>query len=178
MRVFTMYTLYLIFFVLYECNYITLDMSPNKVVNKNFKTASVFIFKSIMTNSRNLGWCELKHHKTSQSQSERRRISGHWQGRLGGEVSLYSRSNVNHVIREHLAVLSEGILKPNSKPFFRYCDRPLNCHVGLPSGMTPCLKDQILKNIEQYLIGDINNNLLSSVHTSSKLFWMLQSIMT
>ena len=50
-----MYTLYLIFFVLYECNYITLDTSPNKVVNKNFKTASVFIFKSIMTSRRNLG---------------------------------------------------------------------------------------------------------------------------
>ena len=32
-------------------------------------------------------------------------------------MSLYSPSNVNHVIREHLAVLSVGILKPNSKLF-------------------------------------------------------------
>ena len=86
--------------------------------------------------------------KTSQNITKHHKVKGRdeeFQGtdrvvieRLGGEVSLYSRSNVNHVIREHLAVLSVGILKPNSKPFFRYCDRPLNCHVGLPSGMTPC----------------------------------------
>ena len=83
-------------------------------------------------------------------------------------MSLYSRSNVNHVIREHSAVLSVGILKPNSKLFVVTVIDLQILMLAFPRGITPCQKDQILKNIEQYLIGDMNYNLLSSVNTSSK----------
>ena len=83
-------------------------------------------------------------------------------------MSLYSPSNVNHVIREHSAVLSVGILKPNSKLFVVTVIDLQILMLAFPRGMTPCQKDQILKNIEQYLIGDMNYNLLSSVNTSSK----------
>ena len=83
-------------------------------------------------------------------------------------MSLYSRSNVNHVIHEHSAVLSVGILKPNSKLFVVTVIDLQILMLAFPRGITPCQKDQILKNIEQYLIGDMNYNLLSSVNTSSK----------
>lgn len=56
------------------------------------------------------------HHKVKARDEEFQGTDRVVIGRLGGEVSLYSRSNINHVLRqgEHSEVLSVEILKPIS----------------------------------------------------------------
>ncbi|CAH3024985.1 unnamed protein product, partial [Porites evermanni] len=68
-------------------------------------------------------------------------------GRFGGGVCFYIRSNINYVVREDLdnellEILSIEILKPNSKSFVV---------TSLDS-----------ENVEHYLMGDMNCDLLSS----------------
>ena len=89
-------------------------------------------------------------------------------GRFGGGVCFYIRSNINYVVREDLnnellEILSIEILKPNSKPFVvTSWYRPPNSLIDLFSNIDSLLARIDSENVEHYLMGDMNCGLLSS----------------
>ena len=77
-------------------------------------------------------------------------------------------SNINYVVREDLdnellEILSIEILKPNSKPFVvTSWYRPPNSLIDLFSNIDSLLARLDSENVEHYLMGDMNCDLLSS----------------
>ena len=89
-------------------------------------------------------------------------------GRFGGGVCFYIRSNINYVVREDLdnellETLSIEIRKPNSKPFVvTSWYRPPNSPIEPFSNIVSLLGRLDSENVEHYIMGDMNCDLLSS----------------
>ena len=98
-------------------------------------------------------------------------------GRFGGGVCFYIRSDINYVVRKDLddqllEILSIEIRKPNSKPFVvTSWYRPPNSSPDLFLHLDTVLGRLDSEHVEHYLIGDMNCNLLSSdnIHTRALL---------
>ena len=88
-------------------------------------------------------------------------------GRSGGGICFYIRSNINYFLREDLVMdrlemLSIEVRKLSTKPFvITTWYRPLNSPVDLFSHLDILLRKLDTENIEHYLMGDINCDLLS-----------------
>ena len=88
-------------------------------------------------------------------------------GRSGGGICFYIRSNINYLLREdlvmdHLEMLSIEVRKLSTKPFvITTWYRPPNSSVDLFSHLDILLRKLDTENIEHYLMGDINCYLLS-----------------
>ena len=95
-------------------------------------------------------------------------------GRSGGGVCFYIRSNINYSIRKDLQnqlfeILSIEIRKPNSKPFVvTTWYRPLHSPVELFSHLDTLLGKLDSENVEHFLMGDMNCNLLSNENVYAK----------
>ena len=83
-------------------------------------------------------------------------------------VNKTNKTNINYVVREDLdnellEILSIEILKPNSKPFVvTSWYRPPNSLIDLFSNIDSLLARLDSENVEHYLMGDMNCDLLSS----------------
>jgi len=92
-------------------------------------------------------------------------------GRFGGGVCFYIRSNVNFILREDLEIkpleiLSIEVHKLSSKPFvITTWYRPPNSSVDLFSHFDTVLRKLDSENVEHYLMGDLNSDLLSENNT-------------
>ena len=95
-------------------------------------------------------------------------------GRFGGGVCFYIRSEINYVVREDLnskllEILSVEIHRPNSKPFVvTSWYRPPNSPVDLFSNIDFLLGRLDSENIEHYLLGNMNCDLLSSDYSYAR----------
>ena len=89
-------------------------------------------------------------------------------GRFGGGVCFYIRSDINYAVREDLnnlllEILSIEIRKPNSKPFVvTSWYRPPNSSPNLFPHLDTLLGRLDSEHVEHYFIGDMNCDLLSS----------------
>ena len=89
-------------------------------------------------------------------------------GRFGGGVCFYIRSDINYAVREDLnnlllEILSIEIRKPNSKPFVvTSWYRPPNSSPNLFPHLDALLGRLDSEHVEHYFIGDMNCDLLSS----------------
>ena len=89
-------------------------------------------------------------------------------GRFGGGVCFYIRSDINYAVREDLnnqllEILSIEIRKPNSKPFVvTSWYRPPNSSPNLFPHLDTLLGCLDSEHVEHYFIGDMNCDLLSS----------------
>ena len=89
-------------------------------------------------------------------------------GRFGGGVCLYIRSDINYAVREDLnnqllEILPIEIRKPNSKPFVvTSWYRPPNSSPNLFPHLDTLLGRLDSEHVEHYFIGDMNCDLLSS----------------
>ena len=100
-------------------------------------------------------------------------------GRNGGGVCIYVRSNINFQLRadlspNNLECLTVEISKPRSKPFLvSTWYRPPQSSPGLFSTFERIIDKIDDENLELYLLGDLNCNLLSEVvsNNSSHLLY-------
>ena len=90
-------------------------------------------------------------------------------GRNGGGVCIYVRSNINFQLRadlspNNLECLTVEISKPRSKPFLvSTWYRPPQSSPDLFSTFERIIDKIDAENLELYLMGDLNCNLLSEV---------------
>ena len=90
-------------------------------------------------------------------------------GRNGGGVCIYVRSNINFQLRadlspNNLECLTVEISKPRSKPFLvPTWYRPPQSSPGLFATFERIIDKIDAENLELYLMGDLNCNLLSEV---------------
>ena len=102
-------------------------------------------------------------------------------GRNGGGVCIYVRSNINFQLRadlspNNLECLTVEISKPRSKPFLvSTWYRPLQSSPDLFSTFERIIDKIDAENLELYLMGDLNCNLLSEV-VSNNSSHLLNSI--
>ena len=95
-------------------------------------------------------------------------------GRFGGGVCFYIRSNINYSIRkdldnEFLEILSIEFRKPNSKPFVvTSWYRPPNSPQQRFSHLDTLLGKLDSENVELFLMGDMNCDLLSKDNVYAK----------
>ena len=95
-------------------------------------------------------------------------------GRFGGGVCFYISSNINYSIRkdldnQFLEILSIEIRKPNSKPFVvTSWYRPPNSPLELFSHLDTLLGKLDSENVELFLMGDMNCDLLSKDNVYAK----------
>ena len=88
-------------------------------------------------------------------------------GRSGGGICFYIRSNINYLLQEdlimdRLEMLSMEVRKLSPKPFvITTWYRPPNSAVDLFSHLDILLRKLDAENIEHYLMGDVNCDLLS-----------------
>ena len=86
-------------------------------------------------------------------------------GRFGGGVCFYIRTNINYSLRSDLSIdqlenLSAEIRKPNSKPFLiSTWYRPPNSTVEIFTYFEALVGKLDSENLEYYIMGDMNCNL-------------------